>query len=83
MSVEVVGHVIHIAGNGGVEDAEPVLVALQEDPTRVVDLSEAAWLHSAIIQLLLAVKPTVTGSLPDPFLTEYVLPLLDRGYGSA
>ena len=57
MSVEVVGGTIRIIGNATVADAEPLLVALQGDPARHIDLGQAVHLHSAVIQILLALRP--------------------------
>ena len=79
MSVEVVGDIVRIVGNAPVSDAEPVLAALLDDPLRTIDLTRAAHLHSAVIQILLAVRPRITGKPSYPFFTAYVLPQLDRG----
>jgi hypothetical protein len=79
MSVEVMGNIIRIVGNAPVSDAEPVLAALLDDPLRTIDLTNAAHLHSAVIQILLAVRPRITGTPSYPFFTSYVLPQLDRG----
>jgi hypothetical protein len=78
MSIQVAGALIRIVGNAPVEDAEPLLAAIQEDLSRKVDLNQAAHLHSAIVQLLLALRPPITGTPSDPFFATYVLPLLDR-----
>jgi len=76
MSVRIAGSTIHVEGNGLVEDAEPILVALQADPKRIVDLSRAAKLHSATVRLLLALRPRIVGAPSDPFQAEHVAPLL-------
>ena len=77
MSVRVAGDVIHVLGSGAVEDAEPILAAMHEDPMRTVDLSKAAHLHSAIVQLLLAIAPPIAGMPGDPFYAAHLAPLLD------
>jgi hypothetical protein len=74
-----VGDVIRIFGNAPVSDAEPVLAALHDDPSRIVDLAGAVHMHTAVIQILLAVRPRITGTPSYPFFTTYVLPQLDRG----
>lgn len=79
MSVRIAGPIIHIEGNSRVEDAEPVLAALQEMPGRTVDLSQAIRLHSASIQLLLALRPVITGTPRDPFQARYLAQLIDLG----
>jgi len=81
MSVRVVGNVVHVEGMGAVADAEPILAALHDDPSRVVDLSAATRLHSAIIQLLFAVRPRTIGAPSDPFYAAQIARLLDTGHG--
>lgn len=83
MSIEITGEAIRIVGNAPVADAEPVLAALIENSARVVDLTSAAHLHSAIIQILLALKPGIVGVPSHHFFTTYVLPQLDRRQGTA
>ena len=79
MSVQVSGGVIRIVGSGRIEDAEPILAALNEEPSRVVDLGQAAHLHTAVVQILFAFRPSVCGMPSDPFYAAHVAPLLDRG----
>lgn len=81
MSVRLTDNVIHVDGMGAVADAEPILAALHEDPSRVVDLSAATRLHSAIVQLLLAVRPSVKGVPADAFYAAHIVRLLDTGHG--
>ncbi len=81
MSVRVAGKVIHLVGHAQVGDAETVLAALHEEPGRVVDLSQASHIHSAIVQLLLALRPSVAGLPAYPFYSARVAPLLDRKQG--
>ena len=76
MSVEVADGVIHVRGNGRVEDAEPILAALQDDPAAVINLSGATRLHSATIQLLVALRPRIAGAPSDPFQARHIIPLL-------
>lgn len=76
MSVTVTGNVIALSGACLVEDAEPLLVALQADPRRSVDITGATRLHLAVVQLLLAARPTLTGVPDDPILRDRLLPML-------
>ncbi|WP_404710241.1 hypothetical protein [Sphingomonas sp. MMS24-J13] len=76
MSVEVVGGTIRIIGNATVADAEPLLVALQGDPARHIDLGQAVHLHSAVIQILLALRPRIIGNPAYPFFNDCILPRL-------
>ena len=82
MSVEITDKGIRIVGNAVVGDAEPILAALQADRSLMVNLVEAAHLHSAVVQLLLALRPGIEGEPAYPLFTAHVLPLLDRGQGS-
>jgi hypothetical protein len=78
MSVVVSGDIIRISGNASVADAEPILAALHQDPSRRIDLREAGHLHSAVVQILLAVRPRITGGPSYPFFSAYVLPQFDQ-----
>ena len=82
MSVEITDKRIRIVGNAVVGDAEPILTALQADRSLIVNLAEAAHLHSAIVQLFVALRPTIEGEPAYRSFVTHVLPLLDRGQGS-
>lgn len=81
MSVRINGMMIHIEGSSPVEDAEPLLSALQCMPNAIVDLSKAVRLHSASVQILLALAPKTVGSPSDPFQANFVFPLLSISDG--
>ncbi len=76
MSVVVRDDLVRIVGNASVADAEPLLTILHEDRSRTVDLSEAGHLHSAVIQILLAARPAITGTPSYAFFTARILPCL-------
>lgn len=76
MSVRVDQGVVHLAGRCRVEDAEALLVALQEDPTRTVDLAAVQRMHLAVAQVLLALRPPVRGTPDSPFLAQHLVNLL-------
>jgi hypothetical protein len=76
MSVELDGEVIRLCGACRVEDAETLLVLLQCDRQRVVDISGAAHIHAAVVQVLLAFQPRVSGTSHDPFIAAFVAPIL-------
>ena len=71
MTIKVSGSVVGIVGHA------------PDDPSRSVDLGDAAHLHSAVIQLLLALRPPIRGTPSAEFLRSYVMPLLDPEVGSA
>lgn len=79
MSVEIVGDIVRIVGDAPVGDAEPLLAALHDDPARHIDLGEAAHLHSAVIQIMLALRPRIVGSPAYPFFSDSILPRLIEG----
>jgi hypothetical protein len=76
MSVRVEEGVIHLTGRCLAEDAEALLVALQEGPERIVDLAEAQRLHLAVVQLLLAARPQICGMAENTFLPAHVVNVL-------
>jgi hypothetical protein len=76
MSVQLDGPVIRLEGDCRVEDAEPLLALLQEQAGRVVDLTAAGPLHAAVVQVLLALRPPLSGPAGDPFTARWLAPLL-------
>ncbi len=84
MTVRIADGIIHLAGHCAVEDAEPLLVALTEAPSRRIDLSEATRLHSAVVQVLLVARPAIGAPPADPFLRDLLMPALqamEQGQG--
>ena len=81
MSVRVEARTILVEGTASVGDAEPILAALLEEPARAVDLSKATRLHSAVVQLLLALRPTTVGQPADRFYESHIASLLDASKG--
>ncbi|MES2147963.1 MAG: hypothetical protein V4491_08950 [Pseudomonadota bacterium] len=82
MSVRIDGRIIHIEGNSPVEDADPLLAALQRVPGATVDLSTATRLHSSSVQILLALQPATIGKPSESFQANFVAPLLSISDGS-
>ncbi|HEX7948277.1 hypothetical protein [Roseateles sp.] len=74
MSVRLEGDVIFLEGQCHVEQAEQLLLRLQEDPSRRVELSGCRHLHSAVAQVLLSHPVQVCGDPADPFLRQFVAP---------
>lgn len=68
MSVIVENGTIRLVGACPVEDAEPLLAALQDDPLRKVDVSAMTAAHSAVIQLLGLFAREIEGAFADPLL---------------
>ena len=76
MSVALDGDRIRLTGPCRVEDAEALLVLLQSDRTRPVDVADAIHLHAAVVQVLLAFRPNLIGSPQDEFIAQWIMPLL-------
>jgi hypothetical protein len=76
MSVRLDGAAIRLEGECRVEEAEPLLALLLEDRGREVDLGGAGPLHTAVVQVLLALGPRVRGVPEDGFITHWLLPVL-------
>jgi hypothetical protein len=74
MSVRVEADIAYLAGECRVEDAEPLLGFLQSGSSRVVDLTQATHLHTAVLQLLLAFRPHVVGPASDTFVQRWLIP---------
>ena len=74
MSVRLDGNVIILEGPCRVEDAEPLLGWLQADRGRTVDLAGAEHLHAAVLQVLMALRPTIRGTAGDTFLRDWIAP---------
>ena len=76
MSVEVDNDVVRLSGRCLAEDAEALLVALQEGPERTVDLAGVTRLHLAVVQVLLAARRPVAGVPEQGFAARHLLNLL-------
>jgi anti-anti-sigma regulatory factor len=74
MSVRRDGNVIVLEGACRVEDAEPLLAWLQADRGLIVDLTGAEQLHTAVLQVLMAMRPTLKGTARDAFIREWLTP---------
>jgi len=79
MSLHIADGIIRIEGNATVEDAEPILAALIDRPDTAVDVGHALRMHSAVVQLLIALRPRIVGRPADAFLSAYIFPMLDAG----
>ena len=58
------------------DDVEVLMSALREPGPSIVDLSEADHLHTAILQVLLAFRPSITGTPRDTFIRTWLIPVL-------
>lgn len=76
MTVTSDGRIIRLEGVCRVEDAEPLTALLQGVSDSTLDLSMCEGLHAAVLQAILAFRPTVIGIPHDPFLRDLLLPAL-------
>lgn len=61
-----------------VEEAEPLLQWLQDQPRAKIKLKECTHLHTAILQVLLAANAAVTLPPQDPELARWLMPALQQ-----
>jgi hypothetical protein len=57
-----------LEGVVSVEDAEPLQSWLKNHPQGAVNLSKCQHVHASVLQVLLAVRPKITGDVGDPWL---------------
>lgn len=72
MSVRLEDDRIRLVGDCPVEDAEPLHAHLLADAARRVDLSQARRLHTAVVQVLAALRPELDGDSLDPFTSHWL-----------
>lgn len=70
---------IRLEGVCAIEDAEPLLRLVAKDRRAIVDWRSCEAAHTAVIQILLAAKPTLLGPAANPFLQNRIAPLVDGG----
>lgn len=69
---------IALVGDCGVEEAETLLSLLQGSDGATVDLTAAGRIHTALWQVLFALRPTLVGAPADPFSRDWLVPALAR-----
>jgi hypothetical protein len=78
MTVQVLDKVVVLAGTCGVEEAESLLAALLDDTERRVAI-DTAHIHTALWQVLLALRPRIERTPDDTFVVRHILPVLLDG----
>jgi hypothetical protein len=76
MSIDLQENTVRLQGDCLAEDAEQLLTLLQANPNRSVDLTGLRLLHTAVLQVLLALRPRLAGSAADPFVQKWLVPFL-------
>ena len=72
MTVLVRDGMIVLEGRCQAEDAETLLLALQEQPGATVDVSGVKRVHLAVVQILFTFRPQLQGSPDVPFLARNI-----------
>jgi len=70
MTLRCLDDTIELIGQCGLDDVEPLLGMLQSPPRRTVDVTSAAHLHAAILQILLAFSPELRRPAGDVFIEK-------------
>ena len=65
------GASIVLEGECPAEDAEALVQMLQETPAAAIDWSACNRLHTAVIQVLLAVNARTVGDCGDPWMHKW------------
>jgi hypothetical protein len=68
MGMKLTKKAVTLDGVVTVEDAEELANWLKKSPKAAVNVSSAGHLHSAVLQVLLALKPRIDGKPADPWL---------------
>lgn len=67
---------IELIGTCVSADAEPLLQLLVAAPGATVDWRACRGAHTAVIQVLMAARPTLLGPAADPLLEQWVAPAI-------
>ena len=78
MTIHLSGTAIELEGICHSEDAEILLQHLLAEPTATVDWRACESAHTAVIQVLMAVKPKLLGPPAGGALGQWIQPLLTR-----
>ncbi len=73
--------VILLEGACPVEEAETLLALLLSAPGAIVDWSACTKLHTAVFQVLVALRPRLRGDCQDPFVRTWLAPRQTAGDG--
>lgn len=74
MTVSTCDGIVLLEGRCMVEDAEALLLALNNAPAAPVDVSAVTRMHMAVAQILLVGGARLRGTPQDPFLARHFRP---------
>ncbi|MDB5642703.1 MAG: hypothetical protein JWN07_2020 [Hyphomicrobiales bacterium] len=72
MSVELDGDFIFLKGACTADDAEMLASLLVQQRSRCIDLEKCISLHGAVLQVLIAFRPSVGKTPKDPRLSDLI-----------
>ncbi|WP_288580392.1 hypothetical protein [uncultured Methylobacterium sp.] len=75
MSVRRDGELIRLEGACPVEEAETLAALLLAEPSLGVEWSACTGLHTALVQVLLRLRPPLHGTCGDPFAARWLAPV--------
>ena len=73
---------VHFEGECSVEEALALLEYLSRPKPPRVDLRQCTHMHTALVQVLAACRPTRIVPPEDPFLASWLMPFLASQAGS-
>jgi hypothetical protein len=72
---------IRLAGACTMEDAEPLLRLALEERHSTIDWTACESAHTAVIQVLVALRPELRGPPANAFLQNWIAPSIGRNSG--
>ncbi len=78
MTIRLQSDAIVMEGRCGVDEVEPLLVAVDANPDLPLDIAGAITLHTAIWQLILARRLAVRGVPDTPYARDMLVPAIHR-----
>jgi hypothetical protein len=78
VTIHLSGGTIELQGACDLEDAEKLLQYLIDSPQATVDWRACTAAHTAVVQVLLAARPTFRGPPKGDFLRQHIEPLVHR-----
>ena len=76
MTVRLADGTLFLEGECPVEDGDALAQHLAGHPQTIVDWSACDWMHAAVFQILLAVRPPLRGAPRGDFVRTHLAPLL-------
>jgi hypothetical protein len=78
MPIECKKKVAYLKGVCTVEEAETLLMWLNDTPGGRINMKDCQYLHTAVLQVLLAARPLLSAQPQNEFLSRWVSTTLER-----